>query len=126
MALVPESPILNALWSDSLYDLDQYRESEQISTRAPNLYYGRLVNGAANWRLKNDREALASLEVAEKLVPGTALVAYFRGRAEEDLGDRDAAAADYVKVAKATQGQGPYGQYAVARLREWGYLKQEP
>ncbi len=126
VAMVPESPILNALWSDSLYDLDQYRESEQISARAPNLYYGRLVNGAANWRLKNDREALASLEVAEKLVPGTALVAYFRGRAEEDLGDRDAAAADYVKVAKATQGQGPYGEYAVTRLREWGYLKQEP
>jgi predicted Zn-dependent protease len=123
VAMVPESPILNALWSDSLYDLGQYARSEQISARAPNLYYGRLVNGAANWRLKNDREALASLELAEKLVPGTVLVAYFRGRVEEDLGDRDAAAADYVKVAKATQGQGPYGQYALTRLQEWGYVQ---
>ena len=125
VGMVPESPILNALWSDSLYDLGQYGPSEQISARAPNLYYGRLVNGAANWRLKKDREALASLELAEKFVPGTVLVAYFRGRAEEDIGEREAAATDYVKVAKATQGNGPYGEYAVARLREWGYLQQD-
>jgi predicted Zn-dependent protease len=124
-SMVPNSPILNALWSDMLYDLGDYRRAEEISDRAnslnPRLYYARLVNGAANWRLRDYRESIEQLRAAEQLVPDTVLVAYFSGRDFEDLGDRRAAAEQYVKVAKATQGRGEYGQYAVTRLREWGY-----
>jgi hypothetical protein len=57
-------------------------------------------------------------------VPGTVLVAYFAGRNFEDAGDRGAAAEQYAKVAQATQGQREFGQYAVGRLREWGYVSQ--
>ncbi|HEU5250545.1 MAG TPA: M48 family metalloprotease [Thermoanaerobaculia bacterium] len=128
VSMVPGSPILNALWSDTLYDAGDYRRSEEISGRAntlnPQLYYGRLVNGAADWRLRDLRGALEQLNAAEKLVPDTVLVAYFAGRTLEDLGDREAAAKQYAKVAQSTQGQGEYGQYAVTRLREWGYLTQ--
>jgi predicted Zn-dependent protease len=128
VSMVPNSPILNALWGDTLYDLGDYGRSEQVSDRAnslnPQLFYGRLVNGAANWRLRDHREAIEQLRAAERLVPDTYLVAYFAGRTLEDLGDRRAAAEQYAKVAQATQGQGEYGQYAVARLREWGYLTQ--
>jgi hypothetical protein len=46
------------------------------------------------------------------------------GRDLEDLGDRRGAAEQYSKIAQSTQGQGEYGQYAVTRLREWGYLTQ--
>jgi len=126
VSMVPRSPILNALWADVLYDLGDYVRSDEISDRANSLsrelYYGRLVNGAANWRLRNLREALEQLTIAERLVPNTLLVAYFSGRTLEDLGDRQGAAQQYVKVAQATQGQGEYGQYAVTRLREWGLL----
>jgi hypothetical protein len=80
------------------------------------------VNGAANWRQRNLREALDQLSTAERLVPGTVLVAYFAGRTLEDMGDRQAAAQQYAKVAQGTQGQGEYGQYAVTRLREWGMI----
>lgn len=125
--MVPHSPILNAFWSDALYDLRQYERAENVSDRAnslnPNLFYGRLVNGAANWRLRNYNESLEQLRAAEKLVPETVLVAYFSGRNFEDLGNRQAAAEQYIKVAKATQGRGEYGQYAVQRLGEWGYLQ---
>jgi hypothetical protein len=38
------------------------------------------------------------------------------------MGDRQAAAQQYAKVAQGTQGQGEYGQYAVTRLREWGMI----
>jgi predicted Zn-dependent protease len=127
-SMVPSSPILNALWGDTLYDVGDYRRSEEVSDRAnslnPQLYYARLVNGAANWRLRDNRESIEQLRTAEKLVPGTVLVAYFAGRNFEDMGDRRAAAEQYVKVAQATQGQGEYGQYAVNRLREWGYSNQ--
>jgi len=127
-AMVPNSPILNALWGDTLFDLGDYGRSEQVSDRAnslnPQLFYGRLVNGAANWRLRDHREAIEQLRAAERLVPDTYLVAYFAGRTLEDMGDRRAAAEQYAKVAQATQGQGEYGQYAVGRLREWGYLTQ--
>jgi predicted Zn-dependent protease len=126
VSMVPGSPILNALWSDALYDLGDYRRSEEVSRRAnsinPQFFYSRLVNGAASWRLRNLREALGELQAAERLVPGTVLVAYFAGRTLEDMGDRRAAAEQYAKVAQATQGQGEYGQYAVTRLREWGFL----
>lgn len=128
VAMVPNSPILNALWGDTLFDLGDYGRSEQASDRANSLnsqlFYGRLVNGAANWRLRDHREAIEQLRAAERLVPDTYLVAYFAGRTLEDLGDRRGAAEQYAKVAQATQGQGEYGQYAVGRLREWGYLKQ--
>jgi predicted Zn-dependent protease len=124
--MVPDSPILNAFWSDALYDLRRYDQAEQISERAnsfnSDLYYGRLVNGAANWQLRNYQESIEQLRAAERLVPGTVLVAYFAGRNFEDTGNRQAAAEQYVKVAKATQGRGEYGQYAVQRLSEWGYL----
>jgi predicted Zn-dependent protease len=122
VALVPESPILNALWSDSLYELRDYPRSESVSDRAPRLFYGRLVNGAANWRLRRHRESLEALQAAEQLVPGSLIVAFFIGRNHEDMGDRRAAAQQYQKVAQATQGQGEYGSYAVGRLKEWGYL----
>lgn len=128
VSMVPRSPILNALWGDPLYDLGDYRRSEEVSDRAntlnPELFYGRLVNGAANWRLRNLPKAIEQLRTAERLVPGTSLVAYFAGRVFEDSGDRRAAAEQYARVAQATQGQGEAGQYAVGRLREWGYLNQ--
>lgn len=128
VSMVPRSPILNALWGDPLYDLGDYRRSEEVSDRSnslnPELFYGRLVNGAANWRLRNHGKAMEQLRTAERLVPGTVLVAYFAGRVFEDTGDRRAAAEQYAKVAQATQGQGEAGQYATARLREWGYLTQ--
>lgn len=128
VSMVPNSPILNALWGDTLFDLGDFGRSEQVSDRANSLnaqlFYGRLVNGAANWRLRDNREAIEQLRAAERLVPDTYLVAYFAGRVLEDAGDRRAAAEQYAKVAQATQGQGEYGQYAVGRLREWGYLTQ--
>jgi predicted Zn-dependent protease len=126
VAMAPGSPILNALWSDVLYDLGDYRRSEEVSDRANSLnaqlYYGRLVNGAANWQLRDLREAMNQLNAAERLVPETLLVAYFAGRVLEDMGDRQGAARQYAKVAQATQGQGQYGAYAVTRLREWGLI----
>lgn len=128
VSMAPTSPILNALWSDTLYDLGDYRRAEEISDRAnslnPQLYYARLVNGAANWQLRDSRESIEQLRTAERLVPDTVLVAYFAGRNFEDAGDRRTAAQQYVKVAQGTQGQGEFGQYAVTRLREWGYLNQ--
>ena len=127
-SMVPGSPILNALWGDVLYDLGDYRRADEVSDRAnslnPRLYYGRLVNGAANWRLRDYRESIEQLRAAEGLVPDTVLVAYFAGRNLEDTGDRRSAAAQYTKVVQGTQGQGEYGQYALTRLREWGYLTQ--
>jgi len=129
VSMVPNSPILNALWGDTLYDLGDYGRSEQVSDRAnslnPQLFYGRLVNGAANWRLRDLRESIEQLRAAERLVPDTYLVAYFAGRVLEDSGDRRAAAEQFAKVAQATQGQGEYGAYAVGRLREWGYLTSQ-
>jgi predicted Zn-dependent protease len=126
ISMVSSSPILNALWADIHYDLGDYRRSDEVSDRANSLnrelYYGRLVNGAANWRLRNLRDALEQLTIAERLVPDTVLVAYFAGRTLEDLGDRQGAAQQFTKVARATQGQGEYGAYAVTRLREWGLL----
>ncbi len=92
VSMVPNSPILNALWSDTLYDLGDYGRAEQVSDRAnslnPQLFYGRLVNGAANWRLRDYREGIEQLRMAERLVPDTYLVAYFAGRTFEDTGDR--------------------------------------
>ena len=129
VSMVPGSPILNALWGDTLFDLGDFGRSEQVSDRAnslnPELFYGRLVNGAASWRLRDLRESIEQLRVAERLVPDTYIVAYFAGRVLEDAGDRRAAAEQYAKVAQATQGQGEYGQYAVGRLREWGYLTSQ-
>ena len=126
--MVSRSPILHAFWGDALYDLRQYDRAENVTDRAsdlnPNLYYSRLVNGAANWRLRNLQEALEQLRSAERLIPQTVLVAFFAGRTFEDMGNRQAAAEQYAKVVQSTQGQGEYGQYAAGRLTEWGYLQQ--
>lgn len=126
--MVPNSPILNALWSDTLYDLRSFDRADQISDRAnalnPSLFVARLINGAANYQLRNHQESIEQLRAAERLIPQTLLVAFFAGRNLEDTGNRQGAAQQYMKVAQATQGKGEYGQYAVARLSEWGYLQQ--
>ncbi len=121
--MVPSSPILNVLWADTLYDMRQYARADEAAGHAPELYFGRLIQGASRWEMGRYRESLQELEAADRLVPDTVLVAYFKGRDLETLGDRRAAAEQYVKVAQATQGQGTYGGYALARLREWGYVQ---
>jgi predicted Zn-dependent protease len=95
------------------YSRDQERQADEL---------GMKYMTAAGYNPRAFVETMQILERAAKEEPDTVLVAYFAGRALEDLGDRQGAAQQFAKVAQATQGQGEYGEYAVTRLREWGLL----
>lgn len=124
--MAPDAAILHVYYAQSRWNLQDAAGAERASSRGiqanPNLFYARLYRGVALLKLKRPQEALPELDVADKLVPQQLVVAFLRGRAYEDLGRREEAARLYNAVAQATQGQGSYGEYAVRRLREWGYI----
>jgi predicted Zn-dependent protease len=124
--MAPDAAILHVYHAQTRWNLQDAAGAERAAARAvqanPNLFYGRLYRGVALLKLKRPQEALPELDAADKLVPQQLVVAFLRGRAYEDMGRREEAARLYNAVAQATQGQGQYGQYAVQRLREWGYI----
>jgi predicted Zn-dependent protease len=125
--MAPDAAILHVFHAQTRWALNDPAGAERAAARAvaanPELFYGRLYRGAAFLRLKRPQDALTELDAANRLVPQQLVVAFLRGRAFEDMGRRQEAAELYSAVAQATQGQGQYGQYAVQRLREWGYLR---
>ncbi|MGH1359425.1 MAG: M48 family metalloprotease [Burkholderiaceae bacterium] len=78
--------------------------------------------GVASLARKDFSGAYASLNSFDKLLPGDPGVLFLKGVSLEGTGNRKAAAKHYYEYARNVRA-GNASQYAVGRLKSWGYLK---
>ncbi len=78
--------------------------------------------GVASLARKDYAGAYASLNEFDKRLPGDPGVLFLKGVSLEGAGNRKAAAKHYYEYASNVRG-GNASQYAVGRLKSWGYLK---
>lgn len=118
----PEEGVIRTLHAVALQQIERPQvargEAMEGARRAPGVFLARLVAGSL-WVSEDARASLEQLEAAERILPGVAQVSYLRGRANETLGRREAAAAAY-REALARDPQGEVGQAAAARLKAMG------
>jgi len=91
----------------------------------PGLFQARYAAGLAEFKLSEYEESIKELDAAEEIVPGQPAVAFFIGRNHEEEGQREAAAKAYAEVLTKVK-KGEMAEYSYNRLKEWGYLKEEP
>ncbi|MEW6337927.1 MAG: M48 family metalloprotease [Acidobacteriota bacterium] len=118
----PHSGVIKTLHSLAMLSLKQTEDAIALADDAARLdgrvFVCRLVAGQL---LVEPRpaEAITHLDAAESLLPGSAEVAYARGRAFEKL-DRKAAAVEAYREARKRDPQGRVGAAAADRLRGLG------
>ncbi len=71
-----------------------------------------------------NQAAYQQLETYEQMLPGNPQTLFYRGLALEGM-QRTRHAADFYTRFLQQSGQGHQGQYALHRLREWGYVQSE-
>jgi len=101
---------------------EAYSSAEKAVSLYPDLYRARFTAGVLAYDLGKNRESLAHLDVANRLVPGQPPVTFFRGRNYEVQGRREEAARAYADVLQTVQ-KGPMAEYSYRRLVEWGYVR---
>jgi Flp pilus assembly protein TadD len=80
------------------------------------------LSGISKLGVRQFGEAYQELDLFEKRLPGDPGVVFLKGVALESMQDRAGAAREYVRFARAVP-QGSQSQYAVRRLKEWGYVR---
>lgn len=78
--------------------------------------------GVSRLASKDFAGAFASLDRFDKLLPGDPGVTFLKGVSLEGAGKRKQAARQYYQYARNVQA-GSASQYAVGRLKSWGYIK---
>jgi predicted Zn-dependent protease len=78
--------------------------------------------GVSALALKDYGRAYAELDAYDRRLPGDPGVAFLKGVSQEGMGNRQAAAQEYARYVRAVP-QGTQSQYAVQRLRAWGYAR---
>ncbi len=118
----PHSGVMRTLHSLSLLSLKQREDAIALAEEGARLDGGVFVCQLVAGQLlvePRPAEAIERLDAAEKLLPGMAEVAYFRGRAFEKLNRKNEAVQAY-REARKRDPQGKVGAAAAERLRGLG------
>jgi beta-barrel assembly-enhancing protease len=78
--------------------------------------------GSLHLGLRNPGAALESFERFEKILPGDPGIAFLKGVSLEGMGNRQAAAQQYVRFMRAG-GAGQPAEYSMTRLKAWGVVQ---
>lgn len=78
--------------------------------------------GVSALAVKDYGGAFAELDAYDRALPGDPGVAFLKGVSLEGMGQRQAAAQQYARYVRVVP-QGTQSQYAVQRLRAWGYVR---
>jgi len=81
------------------------------------------LSGFAKLQTKDFAEAYQDFSAYEKLLSGNPNTIFFKGFAQEGLGNKPEAAREYHRYLQIVQ-QGKFAQHAYQRLVEWGYYKR--
>ncbi len=80
------------------------------------------LSGLVRLQTKNFELAYQDFSICQKLLPANPHYTFFKGFAQEGMGNKQQAAKEYHLYLQAVQ-EGKYAQHAYRRLVEWGYYK---
>jgi beta-barrel assembly-enhancing protease len=103
-------------------------EAASYATAAIQLYpqepQGHYMAGLAHVGTKQFSRALDNFTSCDKLLPGNPQLTFYKGYSRDKMGRQQPAANDYAAYLKMINYQSnKYSQYAVKRLKEWGYAR---
>ncbi|MCO5119258.1 MAG: M48 family metalloprotease [Burkholderiaceae bacterium] len=101
---------------------DAKRYAEIASAIDPKEAQAIKLAGIARLGLRDYAGAFAQFDAFDKRLPGDPGVTFLKGVSLEGGGQRREAAAHYARYANSVR-QGDASQYAVSRLKSWGYVK---
>lgn len=81
------------------------------------------LSGLVRLQNKNFDLAYRDFSICQKLLPANPHYTFFKGFAQEGMGNKQEAAKEYHLYLQAVQ-EGKYAQHAYSRLVEWGYFKR--
>lgn len=81
------------------------------------------LSGLMRLQTKNFELAYQDFSICQKLLPANPHYTFFKGFAQEGMGNKPNAANEYHLYLQAVQ-EGKYAQHAYRRLVEWGYYKR--
>ncbi len=107
---------------------EQYREAIRFSDLAGQAYPGEPqahhISGLANLKAQKYSEAFQQFSRYERLLPGNDNTIFYKGLSLEKMQRRKMAAHEYLRYCK-NRNSGKQYNYAIGRLREWGYVKTD-
>ena len=96
-------------------------QAKTVYPQEAQAYY---LGGFARLQTKDFAGAYQDFSTNEKLLPGNPTVIFFKGLAQENMGNKPEAAQEYNRYLRIVQ-EGKFAQYAYQRLVEWGYIKKQ-
>ena len=122
----PDDYVANMLMAKVKLAQKQTREAEAYLAQARAIYppegQAKQLSGVVKLALKQPDAALQHFEAYDRLLPGNANTTFLKGVAHERMQNRKLAAEHYLRYAQ-TVGSGSEAEYAVQRLKSWGYVK---
>ncbi len=105
---------------------EQYVKAVRFSDLARQTYPGEPqahhISGIANLKAGKYSEAFQQFSQYERLLPGNDNTIFYKGLSLEKEGRRKKAAQEYIRYCR-NQTSGEQYEYAMGRLRQWGYVK---
>ncbi|TCJ18034.1 peptidase M48 Ste24p [Parasulfuritortus cantonensis] len=126
LGLAPGDYAANVLMAKAKLAQKKAREAEPYLAQARAVYPSEgqalQLSGVTKLALNQADAALQFFDAYERRLPGNPNTTFLRAVAYDHMQDRKQAADLYYRYARAVSG-GQEAQYAVSRLREWGYVK---
>jgi predicted Zn-dependent protease len=118
----------HVLMAKCLLIQDNNKEAASYATAAIQIYptetQGHYVAGLAHVGTRQFDRALDNFSTCDRLLPGNPQLTFYMGYSRENMGRRQAAAANYADYLKMVNYQSnKYSQHAYQRLKEWGYAQ---
>ncbi|GAA6140590.1 M48 family metalloprotease [Hydrogenophaga sp. 5NK40-0174] len=109
-----------------LQAMGQPGQARSVARQAQALYpqeaQAHKLAGVLALQMKDPGNAFASLDQFDRLLPGNAGVLFLKGVSLEGMGEKEKAAQHYASYLEGNR-EGKAAQYAVSRLRAWGYVR---
>jgi beta-barrel assembly-enhancing protease len=126
LALTPDDYAGNVLMAKAKLAQKQQREAEAYLAQARAIYPSEgqalQLSGVNKLALGQPGEALRFFNLYDSQLPGNSNTTFLQGVAYENMQDKKKAAEHFYRYAQASR-DSREGQYAISRLKSWGYIK---
>lgn len=107
---------------------NDYAKGQEYAAQAKHVYptegQALQLSGLLMVRQQNFDAAYNDFTAYDAALPGNPYTSFYKGYAQENMGNASAAAQEYIKFLKQVN-QGDQAKHAYYRLVEWGYIKGE-
>jgi Flp pilus assembly protein TadD len=128
LAKAPEDYAGLLMMAKTLIKEEEYGSALNYCSRAREVYPSEPqalhVEGIALLNSESYERAYADFSEYERRLPGNINTVFYKGLSLEKMGRRKDAAGEYMKFCRS-KGSGEKYHYALKRLKEWGYVREE-